>query len=157
VIVGVGHRVTVGVIDRVIGKVVGIGVNDLVKETVSDVERVRVRVPEGDTVGVGNRLAGIVGPTERLNVNETVNEVDRVRVTEIVGDTVGVGNRLAGTVGPTERVRVSDDVGHRVTVGDPDRVAIKEEGTGDTVLDSEPVSEVVRVRVTEVVLETVFA
>ena len=40
-------------IDRVIGKVVGIGVNDLVKDTVSEVDRVRVTEVVGDTVGVG--------------------------------------------------------------------------------------------------------
>jgi len=55
------ERVTVG--DQDLGYVVGLGLNVLDKDPVSDVDRVRVRVPVGVTVGVGTRLIEIVlGP-----------------------------------------------------------------------------------------------
>ena len=66
-----------------------------VTDCVSDVERVKLRVPVVDTVG--NREGGIVKGaeggrvTERVIVTQTVGLIvrlwDRVRLTETVGDT----------------------------------------------------------------------
>ena len=97
-----------------------------------------VRVTVGETVLV---LANEVGATVNVLDKDPVSEVDRVRLTEVVLDLV-----LTGVIDlVTETVR--DAVG--VTTNDV--------GTGLTVLDKDPVSEVERVRVTVCITEPVLA
>ena len=118
-----------------------IGVSVLVTEIVSEVDLVRLRVPVGDTVTVGDivRVKGnVVAIGVSVLVKDTVNEVDLV----IVGDIDFVNGHVVA-------IGVNVLVTEIVNEVDPDRVIPVEEmvGVGDGTGERDTVKDLVRLLV----------